>query len=161
MVGTDAGSFSPNMPVTRGMLVTVLYRMAGEPSVVGAPVFGDVAEDSWYARAVAWARENGIVSGVGDNRFAPEDSVTREQTAAILLNYAGFAGVAPQGAWAAPLDFADTEAISDWAARGAMYCYMKGIIGGKPGNLFDSQGQATRAEISAILRRFAGQTAVR
>jgi hypothetical protein len=101
------------------------------------------------------------VSGVGDNLFAPEDSVTREQTAAILLNYAGFAGVTPQGAWAVRLDFADADAISDWAVQGAMYCYMKGIIGGKPGNLFDPQGQATRAEISAMLRRFAGQTAIR
>jgi hypothetical protein len=74
--------------------------------------------------------------------------------AAILLNYASHAGIAPQGAWAARLEFADTDQISDWAVSGAMYCSMNGIITGKPGGLFDPKGQATRAEITAILRRF-------
>jgi hypothetical protein len=132
----------------------VLYRLAGEPAANGEASFADVTEGSWYASAIVWAKENGIVSGVGDNLFAPNDSVTREQAAAILLNYANHTGAAPRGAWASRLDFADTDQISDWAISGAVYCQTNGIIGGKPGNLFDPQGQATRAEISAILHRF-------
>jgi hypothetical protein len=77
-----------------------------------------------------------------------------------LLNYANFSGVAPQGDWTIQLDFADVEQISDWAIKGAMYTYMKGIINGKPGKLFDPQESATRAEISAIFHRFADKAAV-
>jgi hypothetical protein len=153
MVGTSAGEFSPNMPLTRGMLATVLHRLAGGPSVNGELIFSDVAEGAWYAKAIAWAKENGIVSGVGDNLFAPNEHITREQAAAILLNYTNYAGHAPQGAWAVRLDFADVDQISDWATNGAMYCYMNGIIGGKPGKVFDPQGSATRAEIAAIMHR--------
>jgi hypothetical protein len=154
MVGTNALEFSPNIPMTRGMLVTVLHRLAGQPTANLLSAFSDVAVGSWYAQAIAWAHENGIVSGVGDNQFAPNDSITREQAAVILLNYADFSGIAPQGDWAVRLDFEDVDQISDWAVKGAMYAYLKGLIGGKPGKLFDPQGFATRAEVSAILHRF-------
>jgi hypothetical protein len=110
MVGTGAAEFSQNIAVSRGMLVTVLYRMAGEPPISALPSFSDVPGGDWYAAAVAWARANGIVSGVGNDLFALNAGITREQVAAILLNYARFAGVAPQG---------------DWAVKGAMYAYMK------------------------------------
>jgi hypothetical protein len=159
MTGTGAAEFSPNSAMTRGMLVTVLYRLADSPAAKAASFFSDVAENAWYAYAVAWAKENGIVSGVASNLFAPNDSITREQVAAILLNYAHFTGAAPQGDWSAPPDFADVDQISDWAMKGAMYAYMKGIISGKPGKLFDPHGLATRAEISAILRRFVDKAA--
>jgi uncharacterized repeat protein (TIGR02543 family) len=171
MVGTSATEFSPNISLTRGMLVTVLHRLAGEPAAGGGSGFSDVSEGLWYSKAVAWARENGIVSGVGNNIFAPNDSITREQAATILLNYANHTtNNAPQGDWVAALDFADTEQISEWALNGAVYCYANGIITGKPASsvvsdsehqlspqgskLFDPQGQATRAEIAAILHRY-------
>jgi hypothetical protein len=141
------------------MLVTVLYRLAGEPPVSALPSFSDVPGGAWYAAAVAWAKANGVVSGVGNDLFAPNAGITREQVAAILLNYARYIGVAPQGDWAVQLNFADVDQISDWAVKGAMYAYMKGIITGKPGQRFDPKGAATRAEISAILHRFADKAA--
>jgi hypothetical protein len=152
--GTGETTFSPNMPMTRAMLVTVLHRLAGSPAVRVNEAFSDVTEDKWYHEAVNWAAESGIVRGVGNNLFAPDSNVTREQMAAILLNYAKHTGVAPQDAWAVRLDFADAGKISDWATEGAMYCYMNGIINGKPGKLFDPQGEATRAEVAAMLHRF-------
>jgi len=91
--GTESPLFSPDMPMSRAMLVTVLYRLAGSPDASGLPnAFTDVPEDSWYGSAVAWAAANGITSGVGGNRFAPDDNVTREQAAAILLRYARLIG---------------------------------------------------------------------
>jgi hypothetical protein len=159
MVGTGAAEFSPNTDVSRGMLVTVLYRLAGEPPVGGSSFFSDVPAGAWYANAVAWAKASGIVSGVGDDLFAPNASITREQVAAILLNYARFIGVEPQGSWAVQLNFTDVDQISDWAVKGAMYAYMKGVITGKPGQRFDPKGAATRAEISAILHRFVDKAA--
>lgn len=156
MVGTSATEFSPNVPLTRGMLVTILYRLANEPAASGGDGFSDVPGGVWYSDAIAWAKANNIVNGIGGNLFAPDNSVTREQAAAILRNYASYVDFAPQGDWAATLDFADADQIAEWALDGAMYCYTNGIITGKPGKLFDPQGQATRAEIAAILRRYAG-----
>jgi hypothetical protein len=154
MVGTGADEFSPTVPVTRGMLVTVLHRLAGEPAAAAGGSFSDVLESAWYARAIAWAKESGIVNGVGGNLFAPGDSVTREQAAVILLNYANHMDLTMRNAQISQLDFADAAQISDWALEGAAYCYSNGIIGGKPNKLFDPQCQATRAEIAAILNRF-------
>jgi hypothetical protein len=152
--GTSGTAFSPNAPMTRAMFVTVLYRLAGSPAVRENAAFDDVDDASWYGEAVNWAAQSGIVSGVGGGLFAPESNLTREQTAVILLGYAKYAGAAPQGAWAVRLDFADTGKIADWATEGAMYCYMNGILTGKPGGLFDPQGEATRAEAAAMLRQF-------
>ena len=161
MTGTSTNPmlFSPNATLTRGMVVTVLYRMEGEPKVSSTSRtpnsrFTDVADGLWYSDAVAWAAANGIVSGYGDGKFGPNDNITREQMATIMYNYAKFAGHGPQGAWAIRLDFADVGKISDWASEGAMYCYMKGIITGKPGNLFDPKAGATRAEFATVLMRF-------
>ena len=173
MLGTESDRFSPNAPMTRGMIVTILYRLAGEPnsesgirnseltgdnntpnSSLLTPNFSDIVADAYYYDAVLWAAENGIVSGYGDGRFGPNDNITREQAAAIIYNYAVFAGAGPQGTWAIHLDFEDVADISDWAISGAMFCYMKGIINGKPGNLFDPKAGATRAEFAAILMRF-------
>ncbi|WP_054696774.1 S-layer homology domain-containing protein [Syntrophomonas palmitatica] len=161
MTGTGAESpqFSPDMPMSRAMLVTVLYRLAGSPDVSGLPnAFTDVPEGSWYGSAVAWAAANGIIRGVGGNRFAPHDNVTREQAAAILLRYARLIGKGPADEAAGGPRFADRDKISDWALEGAVWCSMIGVITGKPGDngmLFDPQGNATRAELAAMLHRFA------
>ncbi len=156
--GTESSLFSPDMPMSRAMLVTVLYRLAGSPDTSGLPnVFTDVPEGSWYASAVAWAAANGITGGVGGNRFAPDDNVTREQAAAFLLRYARLIGKGPAGKATGGTDFADKGKISDWALEGAVWCSMIGVISGKPGDngmLFDPQGNATRAELAAMLHRF-------
>lgn len=160
MMGTGAESplFSPDMPMSRAMLVTVLYRLAGSPDASGLPnAFTDVPEGSWYGSAVAWAAANGITCGVGGNLFAPDDYITREQAAAVLLRYAQLIGKGPAGKVTGGSDFDDIDKISDWALEGAMWCSMIGIITGKPGDngmLFDPQGNATRAELAAMLHRF-------
>jgi hypothetical protein len=155
MNGTSDTLFSPNTALTRGMVVTVLYRNADSPDVsLLANPFSDVAEDVWYTNAVKWASENGIVTGYGSGQFGPNDAITREQLALIIYNNAKLLGWGPQGAWAIPLNFVDKENISDWAIEAAMYCSMKGIISGKPGEIFDSRGEATRAEFAAVLKRF-------
>jgi uncharacterized repeat protein (TIGR02543 family) len=156
--GTESPLFSPDMPMSRAMLVTVLYRLAGSPDASGLPnAFTDVPEDSWYGRAVAWAAANGITGGVGGNRFAPDDKVTREQAAVFLLRYARLIGKGPAGEAIGGSDFADKDKIPYWALEGAMWCSMTGVITGKPGDngmLFDPQGNATRAELAAMLHRF-------
>ncbi len=156
--GTESSMFSPGMPMSRAMLVTVLYRLAGRPSASGLPnAFTDVPEGSWYGSAVAWAAANGITGGVGGNRFAPDDNVTREQAAAILLRYARLVGKGPVGEIKGGPEFADKDQISDWALEGVMWCSMIGVIKGKPGDngmLFDPQGSAIRAELATMLHRF-------
>jgi hypothetical protein len=153
--GDNPPLFSPKAPMTRAMLVTVLYRMqVAVPSIAYGNPFSDVPDGAYYTTAVEWAAANGIVDGVGDSRFAPSTNITREQTATILLNYAKHIGSGPRGAWATQLGFADTSQISNWAIEGAMYCHMNGIITGRPGGLFDPKGETTRSEIAAILHRF-------
>ena len=158
--GTDPMRFSPNMPLTRGTLVTALYRHAGAPDVSGfANPFSDVPEGRWYAGAAVWAANNGIVQGLGGGIFAPERSITREEIAVIMFRYANSAGKPlpyNPGAdgFAGFADFADKEAVSEWAGEAAEIIRRAGVIVGRPGNLFDPQGSATRAEAAAILRRF-------
>ncbi|MCL1982571.1 MAG: amidohydrolase family protein [Clostridiales bacterium] len=150
--------FSPEAALTRGMVVTVLWRMAGSSGdlaqAAGGGQFSDVAEGAYYWQAVNWAASNGIVSGYGNGKFGPSDNITREQLAAILFRYAQFEGNGPVGAWAVRLDFADLDQLSEWAYDGTMFCYMKGVITGRPGNIFDPKGQASRAECAAMLHRF-------
>ena len=157
MNGTSASPmlFSPNAPLTRGMIVTILYRQAGSPSVSGlANPFSDVPGGQWYTDAVIWAAENDIVLGIGDGLYAPEVDVTMEQLSAILYRYAQFLGEAPAGSLDGALAFADAASIADYAKDAALFCSNNGIITGKPGNLFDPQGNATRAEAAAMLNRF-------
>ena len=157
MTGTETTPmlFSPDMTLTRAMVVTVLYRLSGMPDVEGFEnLFSDVEAGTWYTDAVIWAVANDIAIGYGDGLFGPEDYITREQMAKIILDYAKFTGKGPVGAWAVRLEFDDIVDISDWAFEGVMYCYMKGIIVGKPHNLFDPLGGATRAEFATVLTRY-------
>jgi hypothetical protein len=144
--------------MTRAMLATVLFRLAKPAGAQGAggAGFGDVPAGRWYTDAVDWAASGGIVNGVGGGMFAPDADVTREQAAAIILRYAESAGKA-QGAKAAGptgAGFADAADISGWAAAGAAFCEANGIITGRPGGAFDPRGDATRAELAAVLQRF-------
>ena len=149
--GTSATTFSPNGTMTRAMLVTALWRLEGEPAAAGTSGFPDVKPDAWYTEAVDWASQTDIVSGTGAG-FDPEGSVTREQIASILYRYAKLKG------WdvsktANLQDFADGTDTSAWATRAMEWAYAEKLITGKDGNRLDPQGQATRAEVAAILMR--------
>ena len=150
--GVSDTSFAPNEPVTRGMLVTVLWRAAGEPSA-SASAFADVPADAWYAKAVAWANVNGIVQGYDASTFAPDDRITREQLAAIFQRYAGFKGMETSGRGDLS-QFGDTGALSNWAQEGVSWAVGAGLISGKGDGVLDPQGATTRAEAAVILPRF-------
>lgn len=154
MNGISNGVFAPHMLITRGMFVTVLYRMEGSPTVKKSVPFEDINLNAYYADAVIWAKENGIVKGMNEKEFAPNDSVTREQIATLMLRYAQYKDIAPTGAWAIKLEYSDTDKISDYAVEGVMYCTLKKIMQGKDANRFAPADGATRAEIAAIIRRF-------
>ena len=154
MSGTAADRFSPNASTTRAMLVTVLYRMDGSAISSGNAPFTDVPAGSWYADAVSWAAENGIVTGYSATRFAPNEPVTREQVASILYRYARLCDrdLSPAASLTA---FADHASVSGYAREALSWAVGSGLIGGSNGRLNPS-GTATRAEIAAILHRFLG-----
>ena len=153
MVGTGDTKFSPNATTTRGMIVTILYRLEGEPVVSGASSFNDVAEGRYYANAVKWAAENEIVSGYGNGQFGPEDPITREQMAAILYRYATFKDF-DMTKTADLSKFTDSGKISDWSKAALSWANAEGLVNGKGGGILDPLGNATRAEVSAILYCF-------
>jgi len=154
MNGTSANLFSPNSPVTRGMVVTVLYRIEGEPDVSGLDnPFKDVADGMYYTEAVIWAAENGIVLGFTSERYGPTENVTREQLAAILYRYQEFKGdILPEVNESRV--FADNDKIRDYAKLPVDTMVKQGIINGKNNNMFDPRGNATRAEFAAMLHRY-------
>ena len=156
--GTTQDLFSPNAPMTRGMLVTVLYRLAESPKSAADSGFADVAADKYYADAVSWAAENGIVSGVSDGRFAPDSRVTREQLAAILYRYARDKRYDTEKT-ADLTGFADYEQIYGYAAEALSWANAEGLVSGRSETALSPQGQATRAEVAAILHRFAENVA--
>lgn len=155
MNGVGGGKFEPDGQLTRAQLVTVLYRAAGEPDT-GKQVnpFTDVADDTWYTKAVIWAANNGIVNGVGKNVFAPDASITREQIATMLYRYAG-AEAAKEDKLSA---FPDAAKTSDWAKEALNWAVASGLINGVAdangtANL-EPQSTATRAQIATILMRW-------
>ena len=155
MNGVGGGRFEPDGQLTRAQLVTVLYRAAGEPDT-GKQVnpFTDVADDAWYTKAVIWAANNGIVNGVAKNTFAPDDSITREQIAAMLYRYAG-AEAAKEDKLSA---FPDAAKVSDWAKEALNWAVASGLINGVADAngtaSLEPQATATRAQIATILMRW-------
>lgn len=154
MQGVSADKFAPNGTLSRGMIVTMLWRMEGEPVVNYAMSFKDVPADKWYTEAIRWAQSTGVVDGYSADAFGPSDDVTREQLAAILYNYAKLKGQGFTGSWMFLLDFVDRADISSWADEAVHWCSMKGIVNGKDGKVFDPQGNATRAEAASMVQRF-------
>ena len=152
MNGTADDTFSPNLNTTRGMIVTILYRLENEPAVSGNP-FGDVETGKYYANAVVWAAANDIVNGYGEGIFGPEDNITREQLAAILYRYATSKGydVSATGDLSA---FADGATASDWATTALSWAVSNGIMNGKGDGVLDPTGNATRAEAAQMLMNF-------
>lgn len=152
MNGTDDNTFSPKANTTRGMVVTVLYRLENQPSTSAAS-FTDVASGAYYANAVAWANANGIVSGYGSGKFGPNDKVTREQLAAILYRYAQYKKYDVSGANS--LDgYADAQSVSSYAVPALQWANAAGVVTGKSGSKLDPKGNAARAEVAAMLMRF-------
>ena len=140
--------------MTRGMFVTALGRLANaDVSGYEKSRFTDVKSDDYHMGYVEWANKNNIVKGIGDGKFAPDQSITREQMAVILQSYAKAIGFTLPKVHAENT-FADSAKIGAYAKDAVKQMQMAGIISGKNSNLFDPQGTATRAEVSAVLRRF-------
>ncbi len=149
MNGVASNRFAPEGSMTRAMLVTVLYRAEGEPSVEGLKnQFQDVADGQWYTKAVIWAADKGIVNGTSETTFDPDANITREQIAAILHRYAGKPETKGDLA-----SFPDAATVSDYAKTAMAWTVEKGIIGGSDGKL-DPRSNATRAQVAAILMRY-------
>ena len=153
MDGVGDSLFAPNSETTRAQLVTILYRLEGEPEVSGTSGFTDVEADIWYTDAVAWAAQNGIVNGVSDTEFAPGDDITREQLAAILYRYAACQGY--DVSQRADLSgFGDASSISGYAQEALSWAHAQGLVLGFEDGSLRPQGTASRAQIAAVLMRF-------
>ncbi len=152
MNGTSATEFSPELTTTRAMIVTILHRLEGTPQVSAAS-FSDVPEGTYYTEAVAWAAENGIVNGYKNGLFGPDDNITREQMAAILYRYSNYKGydMAVSGDIST---FTDAVHINSYAAEAMQWANAKGLITGVTATTLEPQGNATRAQVAAILNRF-------
>jgi uncharacterized repeat protein (TIGR02543 family) len=152
-VGTSDTTFEPDTAMSRAMLVTVLWRMEGEPVVTAASAFTDVAGNAWYAKPVLWANANNIVSGYGGGLFGPNDNITREQMAAILNRYASFKGIDVSVADNLAA-FTDAGAVSDWALASMKWAVGERLITGMTTTTLVPQGNATRAQVASILMRY-------
>ena len=153
MNGIAEGEFAPDNTLTRAMLVTVLYRKAGEPSVNKSIPFADVEMDAYYANAVIWGKQNGIVNGVSETEFAPEANITREQIAAIMFRYAQYEGMEAVTT-EENLHFDDANEISEYAVSAMNWAAGTGIMKGKTNTTINPKDNATRAEIATVLQRF-------
>lgn len=153
MSGTSETTFSPNLTTTRGMIVTILYRLENEPTVTGTTAFTDVAADQYYANAVAWAAQNGIVAGIDATTFAPNKAITREQMAAILYRYAQFKGY-DVSAKADLSVYTDAESVGAYATDAMAWANGAQLITGTNATTLTPAGNATRAQVATILMRF-------
>jgi len=155
----DAVMFSPHLPLTRAMLLTVLWRMAGAPEQAGTLGFSDVKEDAWYADATLWARENGITTGKSQTQFAPSEPVTREEAATFFYRYALKNGQVSSSAAPALTQFQDAHAVSSYAQKALSWATDCGLIKGTSENLLSPALHATRAEAAVLLMRFCKEIA--
>ena len=153
MAGTSDTTFSPNATTTRAMIVTILYRLEGTPAVTGTTAFTDVAAGQYYADAVAWAAQNGIVSGTSATTFSPDGVITREQMAAILYRYAQYKGY-DVTAKADLSMFTDAAQVSTYATDAMAWANASGLISGTSATTLSPAGSATRAQVATILMRF-------
>jgi hypothetical protein len=152
VTGVTETAFAPQTSLTRAMLVTILHRNDGAPvggGVLDAPPFIDVPTDAWYADAVAWASQSGVVSGIGDNKFAPDGAITREQFAAMLWRYAG-----EPAATGTLSGYADAGEVSGWATDAVAWAVGTGLITGRTATTLAPGGTATRAEAATLLKRY-------
>lgn len=153
MNGTSATQFTPNGSMTRGMVVTVLYRMAGSPSTSGSHPFTDVSKGEWYEAPIAWAYENEIVTGTSATTFAPKANVTREQLVTIFFRYANSSGYDVSNL-ANLSGYADASAVGSYALEAFQWAVASGIVSGTDATHLTPRGNATRAQCAAIIQRF-------
>lgn len=155
--GVSTDKFAPNTDMSRAMLVTVLWRMEGQPAPAGGNPFTDVSEGTWYTVPVIWAYENGIVGGVGNGKYAPDNTVTREQMATILYRYSANKGYALEKS-AGIANFPDTVEVSSYAVDAYSWARTQGIVDGMgkgDGKIYlNPKGYATRAQVATMLTRF-------
>lgn len=159
MTGTSDTTFTPNGALTRGMLVTVLYRMAGSPKVEGkvSEKFSDCTDGSWYADAVLWASANNVVDGYEDGTFKPTKSITRQEMAKVLYGYDKIGGKTAEGI-TEKLTYTDLDAIADWALEAVTYCTAEKYLAGSNG-AFSPKGTATRAMGAKVLMNMTKEAA--
>lgn len=148
-MGTSKTTFEPNANITRTMIVTTLYRLEGMPKVENPAEFNDVKTNMWYSDPIAWAAANNIVKGYEDKSYKPDQEVTREEMAAIISRYLAYKAVPVTPM--VPEAFADQDKIATWALTDVQTVQLANIMAGKPGNLFDPQGKATRAELAKVM----------
>lgn len=153
MTGLTATAFGPNLSTTRGMIVTILWRMENEPVAKHGCPFADVRRGSYYEQAIAWASENGIVTGFDASTFAPDRAITREQLAAILFRFAAYRGMDAVTLRENLSSFQDQAAISAYAVSALNWAVGEGLMQGT-GDKLEPTGNATRAQVAAMLRRF-------
>ena len=157
MAGTSENTFGPNVITNRGMIVTILYRLAGSPDIEdenwGYP-YVDVDANAYYGTAVYWARLNGIASGYSDERFGPDDAITREQLAVMLYRFAKAQGH-DVTAQADLSGYTDADQISGFAREAMSWASAEGLINGTSGSTLSPDSSATRAQVAVILTRFA------
>ena len=159
MNGVSETGFAPHATTSRSMIVTILYRLEGEPVVDDAMDFADVAGDAWCTDAVRWAAGEGIVGGYGDGLFGPDDPVTREQLAAILYRYAVYKGYdVSVGEDTNILSYDDFADLSEYAIPAMQWACGAGIVNGTSESTFTPQGEATRAQVAAMMMRFCENT---
>lgn len=151
--GVSATAFGPQITMTRGMVVTVLYKMDGYPESAAANIFDDVRESDYYAAAVAWAAGEGIVAGVGGGKFAPERAVTRQELSVMLYQYAAYKGY-DMSARGDMGRFTDTARIADWALDGMTWLVGTGVLNGRTSGEIDPRGSAARVDAASLLRMF-------
>ncbi len=152
IAGTSDTTFSPGMPISRGQIVTILYRMEGCPSVK-ASSFTDLAAGKYYVDGVAWAESTKVVSGIGNGKFGPNLNITREQLAAMLYRYAGYKGKSTS-ARGNLSEFRDNADVSNFAGTAMSWAVGSGIISGKSNAMLDPKGNASRAEAAVMLQKF-------
>ena len=155
MTGTDKDTFSPDLVMTRAMLVSILHRLEKAP-LIDETVFSDVADGQWYSAAVNWAASAGIVSGYEDGTFRADEAITREQLAAVLCRYAVYKGYA-QEIYADVSRYKDVAQVSDYALASVKWAVAVGLLSGMDQETLVPQGAATRAQAAAMLMRLCEQ----
>lgn len=154
MQGTGNSKFSPDTSLTRGMLVTILWRLNGEANAGTAAGFSDVASDSYYAKAVDWAKEHEIVNGVGDGKFNPNGNVSRQDMVSIMSRYAAYLGMDVTGDTSLLAGFSDFDQTADYAQEAFAWAYQAKLVNGTSSTTLNPAGMATRAQFATILERF-------
>lgn len=152
MTGTSKTTFEPNTTTTRGMIVSILHRLEGNP-VVTEEAFSDVSADDWYGKAVAWASSEGIVGGYGDGTFQPNKAITREEMASILYRYAQYKDQ-DVSARADLTKYTDADQVGAWAEEVMQWANAEGLINGMTEDTLVPQGNATRAQVAAMFQRY-------